>query len=331
MGGAPLALTVPLAVVTGAVGFIGRAVCRQLADAGWTIRGIDLQPGVTDGVDTTVGDVSRPGPWQERLDGADLVVHAAAVVAEAGDRERFVRVNVEGTRQVLEAAAAHGVGRAVHLSSIVVYGADYPAGRPRTEDDAVRPSGGPYTDTKIAAEHQALRVAAETGLDVVIVRPGDVYGPGSPPWTVRPIRLMQQGLFALPGRGEGMLAPTYVDDLADAIGVLAGAETVPGRIYNVNGGAGVPAHRFFRYYSEHLGTGLRTLPGPLAKGLAAGVRTVTRAVGREVPISPEAFEYVTHPGTYSIARIRDDLGWEPHVDLDEGMRRTLAWVDRHLR
>lgn len=322
----------PVAVVTGAAGFVGRAVGQRLVQAGWTVRGIDLRTGEVGAPgEILLGDVATPGTWQARLRGADLVVHAAALVAEAGDREGFYRVNVGGTRHVLQAAADHGVRRVVHLSSIVVYGADYPTERPLTEDDVVRPSGGPYTDTKIAAEHQALRIAAETGLDVAIVRPGDVYGPGSLPWTVRPIRLMQQGLFALPGAGRGMLAPTYVDDLTDAVATLAGAERLPGRIYNVNGGVGVPARRFFRYYTDHLGIGLRTLPGPLAKGLALGARTAAKMVGREVPLAPEALEYVSHPGTYSIRRIREELGWVPGVDLDEGMRRTLEWVDRHLR
>jgi uncharacterized protein YbjT (DUF2867 family) len=85
-----------VAVVTGAAGFLGRAFRQHLTAAGWTVRGVDVRPGP----DVTVGDISRAGSWTSVLDGADLVVHAAAIVAESGDRATFWRVNVEGTRTV---------------------------------------------------------------------------------------------------------------------------------------------------------------------------------------------------------------------------------------
>lgn len=311
-------------VVTGG-GAIGAAV-RSLLAVEHEVVVVDVDPSRAD----VVGDISVAGGWTAALDGAEVVVHTAAIVAEAGDDRRFWSVNVGGTRQVLEAAASAGVRRAVHLSSIVVYGDRFPRGGFLGEDAPIRMTGRPYTDTKVAAEHQALRIGLETMLDVVVVRPGDVYGPGSLPWTIRPVELMRRGLFALPAGGQGILSPIHVEDLARGIAAAVTEPASAGRVYNLTGGEAVTAERFFRYYADHLGVTLRTLPTPVVRSLAAAVQAGARALGRSSPLAPEAVEYVTHPGSYRIDRARDELGWQPRIDLEEGMRSTLAWVDRHL-
>lgn len=194
----------------------------------------------------------------------------------------------------------------------------------------MRMTGQPYTDTKVAAEHQALRLGMESELEMVVVRPGDVYGPGSVPWTIRPVRLMQRGLFALPAGGEGILSPIHVDDLGRGVAAACEAPGSAGRIHNLTGGEGVTARRFFQAYADHLGVTLRGLPTPAVRIAARALQAASRAVGRESPLAPEAVEYVTHPGTYSIARALAELDWSPQVDLDVGMASTLAWIDAEL-
>lgn len=311
-----------VAVVTGAAGFIGRAFVRSLTDRGYEVIGIDLAPG--DGI--VAGDVSLPGPWTDVLDDADVVVHTAAIVEEAGDSETFWRVNVDGTRRVLEAARNAGVTRALHLSSIVVYGRDFPAGEPLAETAPVRMTGGPYTDTKVASEHQALRIAAEGGIEVTVVRPGDVYGPGSKPWVLRPLELMQAGLFALPARGRGILSPTYVDDLV--AGALAAAEhpEAAGQIFNITGGVGVTTREYFTPLAAAAGAPMRLLPTPVLAAAGTAADRGMRLIGREPPFAPEALEYLVHPGTYSIEKAGQVLDWSPEVSLVEGMGRSVAWL-----
>jgi 2-alkyl-3-oxoalkanoate reductase len=310
-----------VAVVTGAAGFLGRAFRAGLTERGWEVRGVDVRPGP--GV--TVGDISRPAAWTSVLDGADLVVHAAAIVLESGDPSTFWRVNVEGTRTVLTEAAAAGVGRVVHLSSTVVHGKDFDDGVDET--GPVRMTGNPYTDTKVAAEHQALLLAAAGDVPVTVVRPGDVYGPHSQPWTVRPVDLMRRGLFVLFDGGHGILSPTYVDDLvAGALAAAAHPEAV-GEVFHITGGEGVEAREFFGCYADMLGRTMRSLPALAARGLTAPVDVLYRSVGWQPPFSPRAIEYVTHPGTYSIAKAQRVLGWEPRVSLEEGMARTRVWLE----
>ncbi len=313
------------AVVTGAAGFIGSAVSAALSARGWDVDGVDLAEGtLAAGGAIVAGDISRRGGWEATFDGADLVVHTAAIVSESGDRARFVDVNVEGTRNVCDAAVAGGVARVVHVSSIVVYGPSFADGV--DEKGPVQPSGSPYTDTKIAAEHAALAVAHERDLALTIVRPGDVYGPRSVPWTIRPIEMLRRRQFVLIDGGRGILTPTYVDDLVAGITAAASSDAAAGRTYNIAGGVGVPAHDFFGFYAQAMGRSLPSVPSPVARGLASAAVAVAGLAGRDAPFAPEALEYVSHPGTYSIERARSELGWEPAVDLVDGMERTIAWA-----
>jgi nucleoside-diphosphate-sugar epimerase len=309
-----------VAVVTGAAGFLGRAFTRALASRGHDVRGLDVRPGSR----VTVADVTRPGAWTSLLEGADLVVHTAAVVQESGDPATFWRVNVDGTRTVLDAAAAGGAGRVLHLSSTVVHGRDFPDGVDET--GAVRMTGNPYTDTKVAAEHQALLAAAAGRVPVTVIRPGDVYGPHGAQWTVRPVELLRRNLFVLVDGGRGILSPTYVDDLVEAGLILAEAPDAVGEVFHVTGGEAVEAREFFGHYARMLDRPLRSLPSTAASALTAPIEAVSRNLGFAPPFTPRTLEYVTHPGTYSIAKIRRTTGWFPRVSLEEGMARTRLWL-----
>jgi nucleoside-diphosphate-sugar epimerase len=223
---------------------------------------------------------------------------------------------------VLAAAAGAGVRAVVHLSSVVVHGATFCDGVDET--GPVRMTGNPYTDTKVASEHQAL-LAAAAGLPVVIVRPGDVYGPGSSPWTMRPVAALRSGSFRLVDGGRGVLSPTYVDDLVEGTlslldeGLALRPEAI-GEVFHITGGAGVPAGEFFGHYARMTGRKLRSVPSSALRVLAPVLERLP------LPFSPRAVEYLSHPGTYSIDKIRRTTGWRPRVDLQEGMARTERWL-----
>jgi 2-alkyl-3-oxoalkanoate reductase len=310
-----------VAVVTGATGFLGRAFASELSRRGWETRGVDVRPGPR----VTIGDVSRRGAWVEALDAADLVVHAAAIVAESGDERAFWQVNVEGTRSVLEEAARAGVGRVLHLSSVVVLGPRQPDGADETAP--VRMTGNPYTDTKVAAEHQALLSAAAGAVPVTVVRFGDAYGPHSQPWTVRPVELLRRGLLVLPSGGHGILSPTYVDDAVAGGLAAAGNDAAVGEVFHITGGQSVAVREFFGQYASMLGRDLRSVPAAALSVLASPVEVVSRSFGRAPPVSPRALEYVTRKGTFSIAKAAEVLGWSPQVSLDDGMARTRVWLE----
>ena len=300
----------PRAAVTGSAGFLGERFCTALVAAGYDVTGIDVRPSAQTAL---VGDLTADGPWQSAVAAADLVVHTAAIVGEKGSWDRFRAVNVHATGRVLAAAT----GRVLHLSSIVVHGPDFPD--QVGEDSPVQPTGNPYTDTKIASEHLALQAAA-AGAAVTVIRPGDVYGPGSVPWTIRPVEMLKKRQMA--AFSGGVLSPVYVDDVVAGGLAAATSDKGLGQVFHISGGVGISPVEFFGHYARMTGKRLPVLPLPVVRGVAGPLSLL----GDRAPLSRRTLEYVTHPGTYSIAKAHDLLSWSPQVDLAEGMRRTEDWL-----
>jgi nucleoside-diphosphate-sugar epimerase len=310
--------------VTGASGFIGRALAGRLRDQGHTVGGVDLHADPAAGV--VAGDIGTDGAWQDEVGRSDLVVHTAAVVSNAVGGAGQWRINVAGTRRVLEAAVRGRATRFVHLSSVRAFSdVHFPDGV--TEDHPVRPDGNPYVDTKIAGEQVVLQAHAAGLIDATIVRPGDVYGPRSRPWTVLPVRLIRKNLFLLPARGQGIFSPVYVDDLIDGLLLAAGSPAAAGQVFTLAGGIGVPCQEFFGHYYRMLGKrGPLCTPTGLAVAAASAAARAAALTGRATEINATSMRYFTRTGTYSIAKARRMLGYEPVVDLAEGMARTGRWL-----
>ncbi len=309
--------------VTGALGFIGQAVSEAYRARGAEVRGVDVRAAPAG--DVVAGDVSESGPWQSHAAGCDVVVHTAATVSNVAGSEQSWRVNVRGTRNVLDAGVGGGARRFVHLSSAAVYGHARPD--PVEERHPVRPTGAPYGDTKIAGEQVVLQAHAAREIVATILRPGDVYGPRSRPWTIVPIEMLRRHQVLLPGEGRGTFNPVFIDDLVDAVLLAADAEAAAGEIFNVTGGAAVAAAEFFAQYSRMLGI----RPAPVAPtSVAILVAEVlgrgSRAFGRRSEASAATMRMLAGHGAVSIEKARRVLGYEPDIGLDEGMRRTEEWL-----
>lgn len=299
--------------ITGGGGFIGQALAERLAARGDVVRGLDLvataQPRYAElGGELVVGDVCDPDAVASFVDGLDDVVHTAAIVRESGEWAEFERVNVDAPRLVAEQARAAGVDSMVHVSSVMVHGFDFPDGVP--EDGPLDGAGNPYCDTKVRSEEAVLAVHEPGTFDVFVVRPGDVYGPGSQPWTIRPVELMQAGLWAtLTGADQPLHNHVYIDNLVDGL-LLVWASGRSGEPFTITDGARTTTADFFGRYAEMLGIELPSVAGEVAV---------------ELGTDPEAVRYLLRHATYGIEKVRS-LGYEPAVDLDEGMARTEAWL-----
>jgi nucleoside-diphosphate-sugar epimerase len=312
------------ATVTGAGGFIGNAICRRLAAEGASVRGLDLNPAaagrvISTGATFAEADVADREALGAALDQASLVVHTAAHVRDWGSMDEFVRVNVAGTANVLDASAEAGADRVVHISSVVVYG--YESRAEQDERAHRRAHGIPYIDTKSASDRLACRRGA------VVIRPGDVYGPGSVPWTLRPLQMARAGQLAVPGRGDGLMLPLYIDDLSEAV-VLALVSGEAGEAYTVwddRGRVTFEEHfnRLARFAGGHEA---RRLPRPVLE--LAGMAAERWAQLRDEPpaFTARAVTFIDRRGTVSAAKAREQLGWEPRVSYEEGMRRTQEWL-----
>jgi nucleoside-diphosphate-sugar epimerase len=310
--------------ITGASGFIGRTLAERWRALGVEVVGVDLAEDPVRGV--VGGDISQPGPWQRAAEGCDVVVHTAALVGMPSDESGFWGVNVRGTRLALEAARDAGARRFVHLSSVVTFGLDFPDNV--DERWPVQPTRVAYVDTKIASEQVCLQAHAAGEIEVTVVRPGDVYGPASRPWTIMPVELIKSRRFALPGLGRGIHSPIYVDDLVEGIVAAASADGAGGQVITVSGGLGVETREFFRYYARMLGrNGVPVVPTRVALGVARVQDTVARMRGKVNEVTPAGVRYLAlRRGTYSIAKAGELLGWTPAVGLEEGMSRTEAWL-----
>lgn len=297
--------------ITGGAGFIGRAVGERYRALGAEVVAIDVR---SDDPTVVVGDTSAAGPWQDALGGAELVVHTAALVSNTSGLQRAWEVNVLGTRHVLDAASRHGVGRVLHLSSVRAFSdLDFPADV--DEQHPVRPDGHEYVDTKIASEQVALQAHAAGEVPVTVIRPGDVYGPGSVPWTFWPVVGILGGSFAIPDDGSHLFSPVYVDDLVDGLVLAAATEAAAGQVLTLTDGRAVTNLDFFGRYYRMLGREPELVP-------AAEVAARFAAAG----VGADTVDYLLRRHTYSNAKARRMLGWEPAVDLDEGMARCEAWL-----
>lgn len=310
--------------ITGANGFIGRALVVHFQEKGYAVRGVDREADVARGV--VAGDTIEPAAWKSALAGSDILLHTAAVVSNAVDAKTQWTTNVLGTRRVLEAAARAGVGRVVHLSSVRAYG---DLGFPDDVDESwpLRPDGHAYVDTKVASEAVALQAHAAGEVAITIVRPGDVYGPGSRPWTVIPVDETKRGRLILPAGGRGIFSPVYVDDVVEGIFRAATHPDAAGQAFNLPGPVPVTCAEFFGHYARMLGMApQRAVPTVVAVALASVVGAYERARGRPSELNAETVRYLTRTGGYSRAKARELLGWEPQFSLTEGMRSTEKWL-----
>lgn len=301
--------------ITG-TGFIGTAAARRWRAAGHPVRGVDINPDARRawaalGAPTTVADIGDPEAMATFCAGLDTVLHTAAVVAESGDLEVFRRVNVEGTRVLASAARQAGVKRFVHLSSVMVYGFDYPD--LVSEDGPLDGSGNPYCITKIEAEAVLAGFHDPGRFDVFTIRPGDVYGPGSLAWVVRPYEAMLAGLWADIARDSSpLINHVFIDNLLDGIEVVlrAGAS---GEAFVVTDRQRTTTSEFYAPLLAQAGVHPADVPR-LSAGMAV-------AFGMD----REAVRYLTRRGQYSADKVAA-LGYTPSISLAEGMARTCAWL-----
>lgn len=306
--------------ITGAAGFVGGALAARCRAEGWEVVGIDR----VRGRGVHAADLRVPGGWQDRLRTCAAVVHTAALVSQTASWDDAWVANVVATRRVVEAIAPGA--RLVHFSSAAVYSADKPSAVDETWP--VRPTGRTYGDTKIASEQVVLAAMAAGEVDAVVLRPGDVYGPGSRPWTELPVEALRAGRLVLPAGGRGVVDPVHVDDVVEAVLAAVAARDPAGRVYNVVAGTPVAAATFFGEYSRRLGLRpARRAPTPVALVVAEAMGRLARWRGRPSELGAAAVAMLAKRGSLSPARAARDLGWVAQTSLDAGMTRTVSALE----
>jgi nucleoside-diphosphate-sugar epimerase len=310
--------------VTGATGFIGGALCKRLQSEGARVLGLARDPDkgkalAATGVEVVEGDILDHARMSEVVAGMDVVFHLAAQL-RAGSEDLYRLANFEATRHLAEACARAGVGRFIFTSSIMALG---PIGDGVVDEThPLREYGDRYGNSKIAAE-RALRQAMDTtDLELVITRPGMVYGPRSPGWTVRIFNQVRAGRMPLINRGKGTSYPIYIDNMLDGLILCATHPAAVNQTFNFVDDPVTWAEYFgsFRAMLDH--------PVPARRAprwlVNLGVTVLDPFVGRRN--LRYAADMLGGYGVISNQKAKDLLGWEPKISLEEGMRRTEVWL-----
>lgn len=327
-------------LITGASGFIGGHIAARLAAEGRPLRCL-----VRAGSDTTAlesledielvrGDLSSGESLARAAKGCRCVVHCGALVSDWATVQEISHVNVQGTRNLLDAAIAAGAQRFLHISTTDVYG--HPGGSPVREDFAPKRLGNWYSRTKLLAEREVRRAAAGAGaaLEAVIIRPATVYGPGSTAVIGEIAQALRNGNMLLIGGGKTVAGLCYVENLVDLIVRALEDDAAARQTLNATDGLDVT----WKQLTDDLASGLGarparlSMPYPVALGLGLGLeqsyRLARRATGLQTRplLSRQAVQVMGRDQRFSNEKAKALLGWEPRVGYAEGLRATLSWL-----
>jgi nucleoside-diphosphate-sugar epimerase len=315
--------------LTGASGYTGGRLLQALRRRGDEVVAL-VRPSSTtaelraSGARLVEGDLAGEPALERLVDGADAVVHVAAVYRTAGHPDSYYReVNVNGTARLLEAAVRARVRRFVHTSTVGVHG---DVTQPPADETAPLAPGDIYQATKAEAEVLALRFHRERGLPVAVVRPGAIYGPGETR-LLKLFRAIARGRYAVVGSGRTFYHPVFIDDLVDGFLLALDRPEAVGEAFLICGPRYVSQDDLAALIAR--ATGGRVLPFhiPAAPIQWAGdvVEAICVPLGIEPPLHRRRVDFWTKSRAFSIEKARRRLGYSPKVDLEDGITRTAAW------
>lgn len=308
-------------LITGANGFVGKALCAELHQHGYAVRAALRAAGsLVEPIEmVVVGAIDGETEWSAALAGIDVVIHLAARVHVMHDKaadplEAFRRVNTAGTEHLARAASVSGVKRLVYVSSIKVNGEETFGGYRYTELD-VESAQDPYAVSKWEAEQALHRVANETGLEVVIVRPPLVYGAGVKGNFAQMLRALTKGIPLPLASVRNLRSLVYIGNFVNALLTCATHTAAAGQTYLVSDGEDVSTPDLLRQLGAAMGCPARLLPCPPVLLKLAG-----RLLGKS-----DQIERLLGSLQVDSSKISRELGWQPPYTLQEGLKITAEW------
>jgi nucleoside-diphosphate-sugar epimerase len=317
-------------LVTGANGFIGTWLVRELAAYGHEVRCF-IEKGTSrlriesKTSEIVQGDIRDSEILKSAAKNIDTVIHLAAKLGDRGKLDDFLDVNCNGTRICIDAAISNRVRRFILMSSVSVHSyRDILCGDETLPRDADYPA---YAVSKIRAE-QAVEEASKL-IETVIIRPGLViFGPDDRLFTMPLIRQIKRGIFAFSGRGEHLLCTSYVENLIRGIRLCAEKEEAANKIYIISDNNSISWREFILKWAEvlRIKPSLYNIPEPFLK-LSASVCELASRIGFKPPLSRYTLSVISNDLVFSGAKAVHELGYNPEIDIDEGIRRSVRWFD----
>lgn len=317
------------ALVTGATGFTGGHLCRHLLAAGYDVTALVREGRSTaaleaQGVRLAVGELLNPASLPPAMAGVDVVYHIAAAFRDASLPDRmFFKVNVEGTRNMVRAAAEAGVRRFVHCSTVGVHG---DTGRVPATEEARFSAPDTYCRSKIQGEQAACELFKQLGMEGSVFRPMGIYGPGDTRF-LKLFKSVSRRRFVMIGSGETYYHMTYIDDLCRGIILCGEHPAAAGQAFLLAGEKHTTLNDLVGCIAEACGVKPLPMHIPIGPVLAAAYAcdAICRPLRISPPLYPRRVQFFSKDRAANITKAVTLLGYQPQVSLEEGIRKTAAW------
>lgn len=317
-------------LVTGGTGFTGKALVKRLIDEGHEVVSLDYQEGLkTDeirswGAKVVIGTVTDRQVVKKCMEGVEIVQHLAAAFRELDvPNSHYDDVNVGGTKIVLEEAFAVGVKKFIYCSTCGVHGnVDNPPG---DETAPIQPADY-YQRTKYEAE-PLVNEYCKKGMETVILRPAAIYGPGDPERFYMIFKRVNNGTFPMFGSGKTNYHPLYIDNLVDALVLAMEPGKGVGQAYLIADEEYVEIEDLVRRTGKALGVQVKIPHFPVMPLVIIGhiCETICKPFKITPPIFPRRVDWYRQNRAFKIDKAKRELGYQPKIGLDEGLKRTGEW------
>ena len=319
--------------LTGASGYTGGHILKRLLARGDAVKALVREASITpeleaSGAEIVTGILGNADDARRLVGGCDAVMHVAAVYRTAGHPDSYYReINVEGTRKLLLAAAAARVGRFVHTSTVGVHG---DVKNPPADENAPISPSDIYQETKAEADAMAREFGRTHKIEVAIVRPGAIYGPGETR-LLKVFRGIARGRYAVVGTGKPHYHLVYIDDLVDGFLLALDRPEAAGETFIIAGPRSLSQDDLAREVAQATGGSVWPfhIPAWPIQRLGDLVEAICVPLGIEPPIHRRRVDFWVKNRSFSIEKARRVLGYDPKVDATEGIRRTALWYRDH--
>lgn len=318
-------------LITGANGFIGSNLAALLIKQGHQVVALvrktsnlkyihDLP------VQVAYGDITDRASIYHAAKACDIVVHTAGAVTDWGSMDYFTRHNVDGLKNVAQAAEDADVKRLVHISTVAIYGFNV---KHSTESDPTNPGEVGYSKSKLAGVQWLDEFSKTTKMEIVKINPGNVFGPRDDKFIKPYLDIIMKNGFVYVDKGSALTCPTYIENLVHGIALACFKPGVNGKSYNITDGLEITWKEFTDAFYLALGKKpvSRSLPHNTLHGIAHGMEKVYNVLNIQKP--PLLTRYrINNAGKdyhFSIERARMELGYEPIVDFKTSIQRTVDW------
>jgi len=322
-------------LVTGASGFIGSHIAENLVKRGQRVRALVRKTSKIDflesiGAEICYGDLNDAASLREAVKGMDKVFHSAAMVGDWMPKKTAQKINVEGTKYLLEASLNEGIKRFVFVSSLGVLGMKH---HHKTSSDAPRiKANDPYIDTKIDSEALVIDYCQKNKLPFTVIRPGFVFGPRDTKVIPRIVAFLKKEKFVFIGSGSNKVNMVYAENLADAVVDASNSDKAIGQVYNITNDSNMSIMDVVHMISDIWGLKKpnKHVPAPLAYMLCNIMELFAKATkAKKAPLlNKTRLKFLNLNLDFDIEKIKQDLGYDPKINMAEGLIKTKKWIEQ---